>query len=249
MENGRPIRVAAAGDVHASPEERDRVVEAFASLEPGTDLFLLAGDLTTCGAPAEAAVLADACRQFEAPVCAVLGNHDWHLNRTQEVAAVLGRAGSVLERSSSGSSCTASTSAWSALKGFVGGFRTTCSRLRRAAATRGVRGDDEGRDRARPGAGGGRGRDVRIVLLHYAPTTTTLEGEPRGIWPFLGRDRLAAPIADALARPRPPWPRPRGHVRGLHRPRPGLQRRDPGHAEGLLVLRARAARARARGGV
>jgi Icc-related predicted phosphoesterase len=33
------------------------------------------------------------------------------------------------------------------------------------------------------------------VLLHYAPTTTTLEGEPRGIWAFLGSDRLAGPIA------------------------------------------------------
>src|SRR5581483_4867614 len=38
--------------------------------------------------------------------------------------------------------------------------------------------------------------DVRIVCLHYAPTTTTLEGEPRGIWAFLGSDRLARPIAD-----------------------------------------------------
>jgi uncharacterized protein len=38
--------------------------------------------------------------------------------------------------------------------------------------------------------------DLRIVLLHYAPTTTTLEGEPRGIWAFLGSDRLAAPVAD-----------------------------------------------------
>ncbi len=39
------------------------------------------------------------------------------------------------------------------------------------------------------------GCDLRIVLLHYAPTTTTLEGEPRGIWAFLGSDRLAGPIA------------------------------------------------------
>src|SRR6185437_13152541 len=30
----------------------------------------------------------------------------------------------------------------------------------------------------------------------YSPTVTTLEGEPRGIWPFLGTDRLAAPIAE-----------------------------------------------------
>jgi uncharacterized protein len=37
---------------------------------------------------------------------------------------------------------------------------------------------------------------VRIVLLHYAPTDATLVGEPAGIWPFLGTDRLAAPIAE-----------------------------------------------------
>ena len=38
--------------------------------------------------------------------------------------------------------------------------------------------------------------DYRIALLHYSPTATTLEGEPRGIWPFLGTDRLAAPILE-----------------------------------------------------
>jgi Icc-related predicted phosphoesterase len=36
---------------------------------------------------------------------------------------------------------------------------------------------------------------VRIALLHYAPTSATLEGEPPGILAFLGSDRLAAPIA------------------------------------------------------
>jgi Icc-related predicted phosphoesterase len=38
--------------------------------------------------------------------------------------------------------------------------------------------------------------DYRIALLHYSPTVTTLEGEPRGIWPFLGTDRLAGPILE-----------------------------------------------------
>jgi uncharacterized protein len=37
---------------------------------------------------------------------------------------------------------------------------------------------------------------VRVVLLHYAPTSTTREGEPKGIWAFLGSDRLARPIAE-----------------------------------------------------
>src|SRR5262249_19710963 len=38
--------------------------------------------------------------------------------------------------------------------------------------------------------------DLKIVLVHYSPTTTTIEGEPRGIWAFLGSDRLAGPIAE-----------------------------------------------------
>jgi Icc-related predicted phosphoesterase len=36
----------------------------------------------------------------------------------------------------------------------------------------------------------------RITLLHYAPTTETLDGEPSEIWAFLGTDRLAHPIAE-----------------------------------------------------
>jgi Icc-related predicted phosphoesterase len=35
---------------------------------------------------------------------------------------------------------------------------------------------------------------LRIVLMHYAPTSDTLVGEPEPIWAFLGTDRLAGPI-------------------------------------------------------
>jgi Icc-related predicted phosphoesterase len=37
---------------------------------------------------------------------------------------------------------------------------------------------------------------LRIVLLHYAPTSDTLHGEPEGIWTYLGCDRLAIPIVE-----------------------------------------------------
>ena len=36
----------------------------------------------------------------------------------------------------------------------------------------------------------------RIALLHYAPITATLQGERSDIWPFLGTDRLAAPLRE-----------------------------------------------------
>ena len=38
------------------------------------------------------------------------------------------------------------------------------------------------------------GCERRLVLLHYAPLSDTLVGEPEGIWAFLGSGRLAAPI-------------------------------------------------------
>jgi uncharacterized protein len=197
MQNGSPIRVAAAGDIHASSDERDRLVAAFESLERGTDLLLLAGDLTTCGDPDEAVVLADACRGLDVPVVAVLGNHDWHLNRTQEVAAALGRGGiRMLERSSERFDLHGLDVGVVGMKGFVGGFPDyvlpdfgePLLREVYAETTKDVAALDRELEAIQD-------CDVRIVLLHYAPTTTTLEGEPRGIWAFLGSDRLAGPIA------------------------------------------------------
>lgn len=198
MRNGKPIRIAATGDVHASQPERLRVETAVAGIEPGTDLVLLAGDLTTCGDPEEAAVLADACRNLEVPVCAVLGNHDWHLNRTHEVVAVLTDAGvRVLERGSVSFDVRGIEIGIVGLKGFVGGFPDhvlpdfgePLLRQVYAETTEDVAALDRGLAAID-------GCDLRVVLLHYAPTTTTIEGEPRGIWAFLGSDRLAGPIAD-----------------------------------------------------
>ena len=45
----RPIRVAAAGDVHADQPNRDALAAAFRAIDGAVDLVLLAGDLTTYG--------------------------------------------------------------------------------------------------------------------------------------------------------------------------------------------------------
>jgi len=198
VRNGRPIRIAAAGDIHASEGTRERVAAAFAELRGTVDLVLLAGDLTTYGDPEEAAVLADACRRLEMPVFAVLGNHDWHLNRTEELVAVLDDAGiRVLERSSARHDVRGQEVGIVGLKGFVGGFPDhvlpdfgePLLREVYAETTEDVVALGRELDAVA-------GCDLRIVLLHYAPTTTTIEGEPRGIWAFLGSDRLAGPVAE-----------------------------------------------------
>src|SRR5688572_17627986 len=94
------IRIAASGDLHASEEHRERINHTFAELADRAELVLLAGDLTTHGVPEEADVLAGACRLVAPlPVVAVLGNHDHHSGRADEIAATLRDAGMVvLER-------------------------------------------------------------------------------------------------------------------------------------------------------
>ena len=94
------IRIAAAGDIHLGrAEDEERWTAAFAGLRDRVDLVLLAGDLTTHGEPAQAAMAARAARAAEVPVLAVLGNHDWHANRRDEVAAALREGGiDLLER-------------------------------------------------------------------------------------------------------------------------------------------------------
>jgi uncharacterized protein len=191
------IRIAAAGDVHFGRDgDRERAQHAFGALD--VDLILLAGDLTTHGRPEQAAILADAVRELETPVLAVLGNHDHHSARAGEVTAVLEEAGIVvLDRSHHVLEICGADVGVVGTKGFVGGFTGShipdfgepLLRQVYAETSAEVEALDEGL------------RAValcpfRIVLLHYSPSGQTLEGERRDIWAFLGTDRLAAPILE-----------------------------------------------------
>ena len=194
----RMVRVAAAGDVHASEATRARIEEAFARVERDADLIVLAGDLTTHGEPEQATVLADACRDLTVPVCAVLGNHDLHSGHGDEVAAICAAAGvHMLDRSSTVYELGGGEVGVVGTKGFVGGFAGSAlpdfgePLLRQcyAETTAEVDAIHHGLQEIAHCA-------VRIVLLHYSPTADTLLGEPEGIWTYLGCDRLATPIAE-----------------------------------------------------
>jgi uncharacterized protein len=118
-----PVRIAAAGDIHAREGVEDQLRTSFEALRGRADLVLLAGDLTTRGEPMEARVLADACGDLGIPVIAVLGNHDWHLDRADEIAAVLSDAGIVvLDRASTVIETEGLQIGIAGAKGFIGGF-------------------------------------------------------------------------------------------------------------------------------
>jgi Icc-related predicted phosphoesterase len=192
------IRIAAAADIHASDVSADRVERAFADLEGEADVVLLAGDLTTSGEPEQAEVIAAASRRLDVPIFAVLGNHDHHAARTEELVEVLGGSGvRVLDRDCATCEIEGLDLGIVGAKGFVGGFPGSALPDFGEPLLRGIYAETSAEVDAI--AGGLQAIvhcDVRVVLLHYSPVVDTLEGEPLGIYTYLGCDRLATPIAE-----------------------------------------------------
>ncbi|MGX1316233.1 Icc-related predicted phosphoesterase [Streptomyces calvus] len=197
------IRIAAVGDIHMGPDTRGVLRPAFDTLHECADLLLLAGDLTRHGTVEEARVVADEIRDLAVPVVAVLGNHDHHDDRQDEVTAVLRDAGArVLEGESTVVRAGDARVGVAGTKGFGGGF---------VGASAGEFGEPVMKEFVRVSrhcADGLRtalerldedGCDVRIALTHYSPVPETLAGEPLEIYPFLGSYLLAEAIDTAGA--------------------------------------------------
>jgi len=191
------LRIAATGDIHCSAGDGERIRSTLERVERDADLVLLAGDLTQHGQLEEAQALADACRGFGLPIVAVLGNHDWHSDRAVELTAALTDAGViVLERGATILSVDGTTVGVAGVKGFVGGFGAQWAnfgeplfRQAYAETTEDVEALDRALEQIAACA-------VRVALLHYAPISATLEGEPERLWLVLGAERLATPIRE-----------------------------------------------------
>jgi Icc-related predicted phosphoesterase len=190
------LRIAAAGDLHAAEPLRERLAKSFAAAAADAELVLLAGDLTTHGLPDQAGVLADACRGLDAPVVAVLGNHDHHSGKVDEVKEKLGAGGIVvLDRSHTVLEIGEVEVGVVGTKGFVGGFPGAEIPDFGEPALRRIYAETSAEvDALEQGLEAVAGCHKRIVLLHYAPIVDTIVGEPEAIWAFLGSGRLAGPI-------------------------------------------------------
>ena len=197
------IRVAAVGDIHMGPESQGTLRPSFETLPDCADVLLLAGDLTRHGTPEEAAVVAREIEDLGVPVVAVLGNHDHHDERPEEVTAILREAGAhVLEGQAVVVTVGEARIGVAGTKGFGGGFVGRCAgefgeplmkefvRYTRRCAD-GLHGALKDLDQW--------GCDVRIALIHFSPVPDTLAGEPPEIYPFLGSYLLAEAIDTAGA--------------------------------------------------
>lgn len=192
------IRVAAVGDIHMGPDSQGLLRPAFETLPDCADILLLAGDLTRHGTPDEARVVAKEVQELGVPVVAVLGNHDHHAERPEEVTAVLRDAGIlVLDGQATVVEGNGARIGVAGTKGFGGGF------VGRSAGEFGEPLMKEFVRYSRRCADGlrtsldeleHRGCDVCIALTHFSPVPETLAGEPLEIYPFLGSYLLAEAI-------------------------------------------------------
>jgi Icc-related predicted phosphoesterase len=192
------VRVAAVGDLHVGPDSAGHLAPCFEQLAGCADLLLLAGDLTRVGRAEEAEVLAAELASATVPIVAVLGNHDYHTDQADRVAARLAEASvQVLE----GEACVVPVNdvrvGIAGVKGFGGGFAGRCGSdfgepEMKAFINHTV--EVSGTLERALAALTTMEADIRVALLHYAPVPDTCRGEPLEIFPFLGSYLLAEAI-------------------------------------------------------
>jgi len=195
MEGGKRVnqqlRLAALADLHFARSAKGSLQAMIASLEAHADVVLLCGDLTHHGLVEEAVVLAEELKPLRLPVVAVLGNHDHHSGRQDEITHALSDAGvHVLD----GDVFTWRGVGFAGVKGFAGGFgrgtlepwgEDVVKQFVREAVEEALKLESALARLATP---------ARVALLHYAPIVETVEGEPPVIHAFLGSSRLEDPL-------------------------------------------------------
>ena len=186
------VRVAAVGDLHHSKSLPGPARLLLGEMARSADILALCGDLTDNGLPEEAHELAQNLSQtVRIPVVAVLGNHDYESGHEAEVRRILVEAGvTVLD----GEACEIRGIGFAGVKGFAGGFgRGTLGPWGERAVKAFVQEAVSESLKLETALARLRTRQ-RIALLHYSPVVSTVEGEPRDIYAFLGCSRLEEPI-------------------------------------------------------
>jgi Icc-related predicted phosphoesterase len=194
------IRVAAVGDLHAGQDSSGQIAPRFDDLPDRADVLLLAGDLTRRGTPEEGKVLAEELRSVAVPVVAVLGNHDYHAGRQDDIRGMLEDVGvQVLEGEAAVLEMDGVRLGVAGTKGFGGGFAGASATAFGEDVMKAFVGHTEEVSARLENALRDLKADLRIALLHYAPVEATLSGERLEIYPFLGSYLLAEAIDRAGA--------------------------------------------------
>lgn len=182
------VRVAAIGDLHIRTTVPSEYVRQLIGIEERADFLIVPGDITNGGRIQEVELAAELFQRINIPIVGVMGNHDRRTMRRRYFLSILEQAGV----------CMLDGETWeyrgigiAGVSGSGGGFwpeeptdpisnrawQALAIRARREAA----RLDD---------ALGSLQTQRKVALLHFAPTTSTLIGEPPLKYWLLGNSAL-----------------------------------------------------------
>ena len=186
------VRIAAVSDMHYGKQSQGMLQSLFSQIADRADVLVMPGDLTDYGLAEEARVLArDLTACVKIPIVAVLGNHDYESNESEEVARILTDAGvHVLD----GDSVEIQGVGFAGVKGFAGGFGRGALGPWGEGAIK-VFVQEAVNEALKLESALARLKTAhRIAIVHYAPIVGTVEGEPVEIYPWLGSSRLEEPL-------------------------------------------------------
>src|SRR5215470_17075535 len=185
------MRIAATADLHFTPQRLSALHDQLNRVRDDADVFVIAGDLTNYGRPEEMEPLLNVLVRLRLPTIVVLGNHDYESGHEADLMRMMTQEGiKVLD----GSAYERDGVGFAGTKGFVGGFgRGVLTAFGEPEIKTFVRaGIDEALKLER--AMSQLRSKKRVIILHYSPIATTVEGEAPEIFPFLGTSRLAEVI-------------------------------------------------------
>lgn len=182
------MRIAATADLHFSPSRQNYLHDQLSRVRNEADVLVLAGDLTNYGQPEEMDTLLNVVVRSRIPTIAVLGNHDYESGKQAELIRMMAGSGiKVLD----GTAYERDGVGFAGTKGFVGGFgRGMLTAFGEAEIKTFVQASiDEAVKLERAMAQ--LRTPKRVVVVHYSPIASTVQGEATEIFPFLGCSRLA----------------------------------------------------------
>lgn len=182
------MRIAATADLHFSASRHSALHDQLSRVRDEADVLVLAGDLTNYGTREEMEPLLNVVVRSRIPTVAVLGNHDYESGKQAELMRMMEDSGiKVLD----GTAYERDGVGFAGTKGFVGGFgRGVLTAFGEPEIKQFVQASiDEAMKLERAMAQ--LRTPKRVVVIHYSPIATTVQGEAAEIFPFLGTSRLA----------------------------------------------------------
>lgn len=185
------LRIAAIGDLHIRSLVPSAIVRQSVELERRADILVIAGDITNGGRILEVEIAAEFFQRINLPKICVLGNHDRRTTRRRHFVSLLRDAGVQVLDGDSLVLPEFPEVGFAGVGGSGGGFwpeeaePTPSNRAIQAMAVR-ARREAARLDKALSEID----TPVKIAVLHFAPTTATLAGEPVVKYPLLGNSAL-----------------------------------------------------------